>query len=186
MPCIPLGTFLTEPEYLIKQYLQTSSKEPVYLELWDQALAGIQKHLITYTKYANLTVLGEKPNGLNGQIFPKMDHLVCFMPGTIALGVTEGKTVAQAKESGNWGDKQEREMKLAEELMKTCWGMYQVTATGLAPEIGHFRLHDPPIMMSDGIPKSIDELTQSSNIQWRMDYDIHIADFHNVQRPGIC
>lgn len=28
-------------EYLVKQYLQTSGQEPVYFEMWEEALAGI-------------------------------------------------------------------------------------------------------------------------------------------------
>ena len=170
-------------EYLIKQYLQTSKQEPIYQELWDQALEGIQKHLITYTRYSNLTVLGERPNGLDGPLAPKMDHLVCFMHSSISLGATGCKTLAEARKGEDWGQKQEGEMELARQLLKTCWGMYQVTATGLSPEIAHFRIHDPPIMMKDGIPESRTTLSQEGDTTWRMDYDIHVADFHNMQRP---
>ncbi|KAK5260975.1 mannosyl-oligosaccharide alpha-1,2-mannosidase [Exophiala xenobiotica] len=53
-----------------------------------------------------------------------MDHLVCFMPGTIALAVTEGQTVEQAKSrlGSQWTKKHEENLKLAEELMKTLLG----------------------------------------------------------------
>ncbi|CAI7571669.1 unnamed protein product [Penicillium manginii] len=37
-------------EYLVKQYLQTSGDEQIYSEMWEEALAGIQKHLATTTK----------------------------------------------------------------------------------------------------------------------------------------
>lgn len=170
-------------EYLIKQYLQTSKQEPLYQEMWDQSLAGVQKHLITYSKHANLTILGERPNGLGGPISPKMDHLVCFMPGTIALGATEGKTLAEAQQSSTWGAKQEKEMELAKQLMKTCWGMYKVTATGLAPEIAHFDIQDPPAMMEDGVLTSPDVLDADPEAEWRKDYIIKGADSHNLQRP---
>ncbi|CAD6442838.1 b9548ce6-ce4d-4457-b755-2bbabea5f0d1 [Sclerotinia trifoliorum] len=69
-------------EYLIKQYLQTSGQEPVYLDMWSQALEGVQKNLVTYTKYANLTIIAELPSGIGGRLSPKMDHLVCFLPGS--------------------------------------------------------------------------------------------------------
>ena len=176
-------------EYLIKQYLQTNEEEPVYRDMWDEALMGIRKHLITYTKQANLTILGERPSGLNSQLFPKMDHLVCFMPGTIALGATNGRTLTDAKKDPSWGKRQEEEMELARQLTKTCWGFYLVTATGLSPEISHFRMHDPPLMMQDfldndeELPPSPDDLSSADSTQWRMDYDIHVADFHNMQRP---
>ncbi|KAK2753603.1 mannosyl-oligosaccharide alpha-1,2-mannosidase [Arachnomyces sp. PD_36] len=192
-------------EYLIKQYLQTSKQEPIYLEMWDEALVGIRKHLIAYTKEASLTILGERPNGLERDLVPKMDHLVCFMPGTIALGVTGGIPLSEAKKSSNWGQKQEEEMLLARELMKTCWATYLATATGLAAEITYFKMDSPPRMEKDVYPHStwLEGSDSSSSSKgedlplfsqslypledmdsgWRKDIDIHSADRHNLQRP---
>jgi len=150
-------------EYLIKQYLQTSNQEPVYLDM----------------SPSHFTVLGERPNGLSGKLSPKMDHLVCFMPGTIALGATGGATVEEAKKAGKWGKKEEDEMNLAIELTKTCWGMYKVTATGLAPEITFFQTNDPPHMEQDGKLTS----TEMDNDSWKQDYIIKPQDSHNLQRP---
>ncbi|KAI9845697.1 MAG: mannosyl-oligosaccharide alpha-1,2-mannosidase [Thelocarpon superellum] len=169
-------------EYLIKQYLQTSKQEPVYLDMWDQALGGVRKHMITYSSPSNITVLGELPNGIGNGLSPKMDHLVCFMPGTIALGATEGRTEAQAKQSGTWGPKQEEEMQLARELMQTCWGMYKVTATKLAPEIAHFNIYNPPLMEKDQV-QSAASLSDDDDAPWRSDYVIKPNDEHNLQRP---
>ena len=169
-------------EYLIKQYLQTEKQEPVYLALWDESLAGVRKHLITYSNTSHFTVLGERPSGINGELSPKMDHLVCFMPGTIALAATGGLTVDEAKASGQWSEKQESELRLARELTKTCYGMYKAMATGLAPEIAHFNLTEPPHMESDGILDS-DELTNDPEAAWRQDYEIKHNDNHNLQRP---
>ena len=169
-------------EYLIKQYLQTSGEEPIYQELWNQSLAGVRKHLITYSEPHHFTVLGERDNGLDHKLSGKMDHLVCFMPGTIALGATGGLTIADAKKAGKWGEKEEDEMSLAIELTKTCWGMYKVMATGLAPEITHFRLDDPPHMEEDGILAS-KEMTDSPTASWRDDYIVKANDNHNLQRP---
>ncbi|GAB7340634.1 hypothetical protein MBLNU457_7035t3 [Dothideomycetes sp. NU457] len=170
-------------EYLIKQYLQTTMEEPVYNDMWEQAMDGIKKHLITYSSPSNLTVLGERPNGLDSPISPKMDHLVCFMPGTIALGATHGKTLAEAKKSPSWGARQEADMELARQLTKTCWGMYKVTATKLAPEIAHLHLHQPPVMMEDQILQSPEVLSDEVNAEWHKDYEIKGADAHNLQRP---
>ena len=169
-------------EYLIKQYLQTAGEEPIYQDLWNQSLAGIRKHLITYSNASHLTVLAERPQGLGGNISPKMDHLVCFMPGTIALGVTGGITIEEAKKAGKWGSKEESDMKLAIELTKTCYGMYKVMITGLAPEIAHFHIDDPAHMESDGILES-SELSDDSHAKWRDDYIIKHPDNHNLQRP---
>ena len=58
----------------------------------------------------------------------KMDHLVCFVPGMLALGAftargTPGGEAAAA-----------RDLQTAKALAYTCWQMYERTATGLAPE----------------------------------------------------
>ena len=173
---------LTRVEYLIKQYLQTSKQEPIYLDLWEEALRGVRKHLITYSKPSNLVVLGERPSGLDGALSPKMDHLVCFMPGTIALAVTGGASEAEARKSGSWSIKQNEEMELARELMKTCWGMYKISATGLAPEITYFNIYDPPKMESSK-KKPVARLDAAADAKWRRDYEIKPMDKHNLQRP---
>ena len=170
------------PEYLIKQYHQTSLSEPIYLDLWNQALSGIRKHLITYSKKAHLTILAERPSGLDSILHPKMDHLVCFMPGTIALAATGGKTVAEAKKAGKWTKKEQADLDLAIELTKTCWGMYKTTATGLAPEITYFEVDDPPKSDADGPFRSA-ELVPEAGAEWKDDYVIKAQDAHNLQRP---
>ncbi|PVH88215.1 glycoside hydrolase family 47 protein [Cadophora sp. DSE1049] len=169
-------------EYLIKQYLQTSKEEPIYEELWDEALAGVRKHLITYSETAQFTVLGERPDGLQGQLSPKMDHLVCFMPGTIALGATGGISEAEAKKLPTWNKKKDEEMKLARELTETCWGMYKAMATGLAAEITHFNIHDPPLLESAPHKVTVDFKNTEDN-EWKKDFVIKSNDVHNLQRP---
>jgi hypothetical protein len=169
-------------EYLIKQYLQTSKEEPIYEELWNEALAGVRKHLITYSKTSQLTVLGERPNGLSSPLSPKMDHLVCFMPGTIALGATGGLTETEAKKLPTWTKQKNEEMQLARELTQTCWGMYKVMATGLAPEIAHFKIDDPPLPES-APHKGPTTFDDASNGEWRSDYVLKTMDNHNLQRP---
>ena len=177
-------------EYLIKQYLQTGSVENVYLNMWDEALEGVKKHLITYSKHASLTILAERQNGLNAPLTAKMDHLACFMPGTIALAVTGGQTVEKAKGrlGSQWTSKHDENLKLAGELMKTCWGMYKVAPTGLSPEIAYFHTDNPAPQWQGHLdptwapPKSA-ELSDNADAQWRSDYDIHSNDVHNLQRP---
>ena len=52
------------------------------------------------------------------------DHLVCFLPGTLALGYYHGLP--------KW------HLELAAELMETCYQMYARMETGLSPEIVFF------------------------------------------------
>ncbi|TGO90344.1 hypothetical protein BPOR_0068g00110 [Botrytis porri] len=169
-------------EYLIKQYLQTSKEEPIYEELWDEALKGVRKHLITYSSPSKFTVVAERPEGLGGSLSPKMDHLVCFMGGTIALGATGGITEAEARKLPSWSAKKDEEMKLARELTHTCWGMYKVMATGLAPEITHFNIDDPPLP-EDAPHQAPTDFDDPENQEWRKDFIIKNNDNHNLQRP---
>lgn len=152
---------------------------------------------MAYTKHASLAIIGERPNGLNSPLSPKMDHLVCFMPGTIAVGATGGIPLAEARKLPTWGRKQEEEILLSKELMKTCWATYLATETGLAGEITHFRIDDPPRMMHDVFPPSSsnskwDDLYMVSKplhplhdkeAPWRKDISVHAGDRHNLQRP---
>ncbi|KAF2134304.1 glycoside hydrolase family 47 protein [Dothidotthia symphoricarpi CBS 119687] len=172
-------------EYLIKQYLQTQKQEPIYLDMWEESLRGVKKHLLTYTKETHLTVLAERPSGIEGHLHPKMDHLVCFMPGTIALAATGGLPLSQAQKLPTWGKQQEEDMQLARELTKTCMGMYRVTPTGLAPEIAHFDLDDPPKMYRTEILQSKTDLPLdvADGEGWKKDFVIKPADAHNLQRP---
>jgi hypothetical protein len=170
-------------EYLIKQHLQTG--ESIYRDMWDESLAGVKKHLITYTKDSQFTVLAERPSGIEGHLHPKMDHLVCFYPGTIALAATGGLPLSEARKLPTWGKKQEEDMTLARELTKTCMGMYRVTATGLAPEIVHFELDDPPKMYRTEILPSTSDMPRDTpdGEGWKSDFNIKSGDKHNLQRP---
>ncbi|KAJ5947047.1 Mannosyl-oligosaccharide 1-2-alpha-mannosidase [Penicillium verhagenii] len=186
-------------EYLIKQYLQTSEQEPIYKEMWDESLQGIRKHLLAFSKNAQLMVLGERPRGLDNSLTPKMDHLVCFMPGTIALGATGGQPLSKARQSSDWSQQREEEILISRELMKTCWATYLNTRTGLAPEITHFVLDESPVMMADKYADPANSATEApyelqgislpltlqedGHEPWRKDIDIHAMDRHNLQRP---
>lgn len=169
-------------EYLIKQYLQTNKQEPIYEEMWNEALAGVRKHLVTYTEPSGFTIIAERPDGLEYPMSPKMDHLVCFMPGTIALAATGGLTEAEARKLPTWTKKQDDDMQLARELMQTCWGMYKYMKTGLAAEITYFNIPNPPLEESapHQAPAEFDE---DPHAQWRKDFVIHSNDVHNLQRP---
>nr|POE63481.1 mannosyl-oligosaccharide 1,2-alpha-mannosidase [Quercus suber] len=182
-------------EYLIKQYYQTSEQEPIYKDMWEESLDGVKKHLITYSKPSKFTVLAERPRGLDAGLSPKMDHLVCFMPSAIALGVTGGLSVEQARKLPLWTAEKDEDMRLAEELMNTCWGMYTTTKTGLAGEITHFNIHDPPLMYHDfdkgtrpSAPKNFDlKPDDLIDVDYTPvgadDFVVKPGDAHNLQRP---
>lgn len=95
-------------------------KEPVYNSMWEQALKGIQDHLITITEHSNLRFVAELPYGIGGGLSPKMDHLACFLPGSIALGATGGLTLSSARKMPVWNAEKEVQIQLARDLTKTC------------------------------------------------------------------
>ncbi|RYC60100.1 hypothetical protein CHU98_g6108 [Xylaria longipes] len=141
--------------YYVKQYLQTSGQEPVYLEMWEEALDGIQKHLITTTKHSGLKFVAELPRGIGEPLSPKMDHLL--------------------------DNKKEEQIRLARDLMKTCWGMYAVTKTGLAPEIAWFQANEEDLRPAPGDRPLAP--TKNSLAAWKRDYIVKPLDAHNLQRP---
>lgn len=63
---------------------------------------------------------------------------VCFLPGTLAIGATKGMTKEKAMKENLLTFEDLENLKLAEELTHTCFEMYAVTSTGLAPEIAYF------------------------------------------------
>lgn len=149
--------------------------------MWEEALDGIEKHLVMPTKHAGLKIIGELPQGIGGSLSPKMDHLVCFLPGSIALSATGGYTLSQARKMPGWGAEEERHIKLARDVMKSCWGMYAVTKTGLAPEIAWFNANDEDLKPRPGERPS--RATVDSLKAWEQDFIVKPLDAHNLQRP---
>ncbi|XP_068104857.1 endoplasmic reticulum mannosyl-oligosaccharide 1,2-alpha-mannosidase isoform X2 [Hyperolius riggenbachi] len=111
-------------EYLLKQWIQSGKKEAMFLEDYMQAIEGVKTHLLRKSQPNGLSFVGELSHG---HFSPKMDHLVCFLPGTLALGAHNGLTSDH--------------MEIAVSLMETCFQMYKQMETGLSPEISHFFLH---------------------------------------------
>jgi mannosyl-oligosaccharide alpha-1,2-mannosidase len=106
--------------------------------MWNEALSGIQQHLFTTTRTSHLDIVTELPHVIGGPLSPKMDHLVRLLLGAVALSAKGGRTVAWARARPGLMPEKERQMRLARDLMKTYWGMYAMTRTGLAPEIAWF------------------------------------------------
>ena len=93
----------------------------MYRQRWELGIDEAMQLLVktngdglTYvTSLWNMGLIPLKPSS--------MEHLTCFLPGNIALGVMQ-KAVSQAK-AGEY-------MELAEKLTYTCWQMYERTVTG--------------------------------------------------------
>ncbi|KAK7245677.1 hypothetical protein RIF29_40525 [Crotalaria pallida] len=165
-------------EYLIKVWLQcgaSSSRNTSYLhEMYTEAMKGVRHLLVRKSIPNGLVFVGELPYGSQSDFSPKMDHLVCFLPGTLALGATKGLTKEQAMKNNMLNFEDLENLKLAEDLAKTCFEMYAVTSTGLAPEIAYFHTEEFSDQGLDGGNKSS---------KYVNDIIIKPADRHNLLRP---
>lgn len=65
---------------------------------------------------------------------------MCFLAGNLALGATKGLTKQEAEQKKSLTERDLQDLQLAEDLGKTCYEMYAVTATRLAPEIVYFNI----------------------------------------------
>ena len=108
-------------EYLLKYWLLTGKKHDQYKRMYLEAVKGmISKLLVTE---GDITYVAESKHG---NLDRKMDHLVCFVPGTLALGAQHIPEV------------HDEHMRIAKALVHTCYQMYAQQPTGLAPEFVRF------------------------------------------------
>ena len=162
-------------EYLLKQYLFTH--ETLYYQLYRRAMDGMKRHLLRKSYPNGLVYISERPNGLNNIHSSKMDHLVCFMGGLLAMGATEGLNINEARTMDWWDYDREEDWSLAQELTYTCYQMYKQTPSGLAPEIVVF--NDPESMEA----KEFNSEDTNWWISPTKDFAIKPLDAHNLQRP---
>lgn len=119
-------------EYLLKRYIQAEAlgEAPAvvrkYRNNWSLAMRGLTKLLLTESFPSKLKFLAEMETA-NRTLVAKMDHLACFVPGMLALGVW--------KMGGNGSAPY---LELAEDLVYTCIQFYSRQCTGLSPELVHF------------------------------------------------
>lgn len=132
-------------EYLLKQYLQTDRTEPVYRDMYDQAMDGVRNLLMDRTPRQELLFTRElspqrtAEGGMTWISTNKQDHLVCFLGGSFLLGMYEG-----GRKMLDWSRVPEMEHRdkldyiAGTGLIDSCVETYN-TATGLGPEIAMFR-----------------------------------------------
>ncbi|KAJ8502607.1 hypothetical protein ONZ45_g11607 [Pleurotus djamor] len=136
-------------EYLLKQYIQTNRTETVYRDMYEDAMQAVHSHLVqksfkTQLTYTSELIPEQHPDGeISWRLTPKQDHLVCFLGGSLMLGATTSGALVQPvsippKEDelslSGW-----RDWRTGVELIKTCMRTHD-TATGLSPEMVHFRI----------------------------------------------
>lgn len=122
-------------EYLLKQWLQSPLEEKfkqLFLDVMDELPHLVRPRATTAAQNYSLVMMWP-----NGRTEWKMEHLSCFVPGTIALGLM-ALPPKEVESRDVW-------IALAEGLTRTCVQMWTSSKSGLAPE---------HIMMSEGHPHS--------------------------------
>jgi mannosyl-oligosaccharide alpha-1,2-mannosidase len=115
-------------EYMLKTWLQLGEKDEYLREMFDDSMDGVHSILSQKSSPSGLSYIADF-NG--GQLDHKMDHLVCFMGGALALG-------AYTNPEGIDSPRSVRDMKLAKAITYTCYQMYARQPTGIAPEFVRF------------------------------------------------
>ncbi|CAL7951018.1 unnamed protein product [Xylocopa violacea] len=114
-------------EYLLKQWLQTGKTVNYLRDDYLLGIAGTRKHLAKRTAINKYLFIAELV-GASKELTPKMDHLTCYLGGTLALGVHHGLPSDH--------------MDLANEIVRTCYQTYAIQPTFLAPEITYFNIQN--------------------------------------------
>ncbi|KAG8998702.1 hypothetical protein FRB95_012176 [Tulasnella sp. JGI-2019a] len=118
-------------EYLIKSYLQSSRHDHRTQAMFVKAINGIINNLLYISPTRNLLYVTDSSATGTRQPSNKLEHLSCFLPGVIALGVRYLPINpnlgydAESKKLWGWA---------AEGLGRTCWITYADQVSGLGPD----------------------------------------------------
>eukprot|EP00930_Biecheleria_cincta_P099769 TRINITY_DN91384_c0_g1_i1.p1 TRINITY_DN91384_c0_g1~~TRINITY_DN91384_c0_g1_i1.p1 ORF type:complete len:586 (+),score=92.38 TRINITY_DN91384_c0_g1_i1:153-1910(+) len=116
-------------EYLLKSYVLGGRKDTEKLRAWKLAMQQMRSGLLRKSP-GGLFYLAEGSWGLSGvgSSSVTMDHLACFMGGSLALG----SHFVPKPDAESWW------LPTAKELGRTCYEMYRQSPSGLAPEAVSF------------------------------------------------
>jgi len=116
-------------EYLLKVWVQGGRKEGMYRRMYDAAMQGLTELLLKRSHPSKLAYVADWTGSSTED---KMDHLVCFVPGMLALGAYTAAGTGAGEEHAA------RDLTNAKALAYTCFQMYERMATGIAPEFVTF------------------------------------------------
>eukprot|EP00027_Filamoeba_sp_ATCC50430_P001130 CAMPEP_0168557680 /NCGR_PEP_ID=MMETSP0413-20121227/9556_1 /TAXON_ID=136452 /ORGANISM="Filamoeba nolandi, Strain NC-AS-23-1" /LENGTH=602 /DNA_ID=CAMNT_0008588731 /DNA_START=65 /DNA_END=1873 /DNA_ORIENTATION=- len=114
-------------EILLKQYLLSNKQNDMFKDMYLAAMTGMNNLLIfppvTDSQNVSGRFLGEYDVSRR-ELIPEMDHLVCYVPGMLSLGSASGVA----------GELSNLHMKIAEDLLQSCFRLYDESPSGLAAE----------------------------------------------------
>jgi mannosyl-oligosaccharide alpha-1,2-mannosidase len=185
-------------EYLLKQWILTGQTDELMLTRYIHAIKSVRRKLLrrstSTTSTTGLLYIAEESGNA---ISSKMDHLVCFLPGVLALGdfynISTSSNTTQSTEStssSNYYYETASDLEIAEELAETCYQLYRRTPTGLAPEIVFFNEADS----TDRSTSSTSSTPSTTPVEGSYpgahasdigggDFSIKEDDAHNLLRP---
>ncbi|KAA6419670.1 MAG: mannosyl-oligosaccharide 1 [Trebouxia sp. A1-2] len=146
-------------EYLLKMWLLKGQKDDMYRSMWESSMDEMM------TKLMNVSVGGLLYIGLiqqNTMFMPRLEHLTCYLPGNLALGVVYGAVN---------GSKADHYMAVAKNLTYSCWQMYERMPVGLAPEMVWFHPTDD-LQAGSNANQLRPEVLESFFYMWRFTGDV--------------
>jgi mannosyl-oligosaccharide alpha-1,2-mannosidase len=166
-------------EYTLKCWLHEGRRDAELLRAYQDAVHGVTTKLLGRSRVEQLLFVGELE--ANNRLTGKMDHLVCFYPGLLALGHMSGvrprdeqmEEQAAALKRLGFADGA-TQLDVAAELTAGCRELYARNPLGMGPEIGHFNVDDEHAT-DDMIIKPADahsllrpEYVESLYVLWRV------------------
>jgi len=116
-------------EYVLKQYLMSGKTERRLLQMYLDYMSEVLEKMLFVSPNRHLLYVTD----LNyGNPTHRFEHLSCFFPGLLALGVhtlTDAELPPKTRELHAWA---------AEGLATTCWVQYADSPSGLGPEESTF------------------------------------------------
>ncbi|OAD54624.1 Mannosyl-oligosaccharide alpha-1,2-mannosidase isoform B [Eufriesea mexicana] len=145
-------------EYLLKAWIQSGKEDVEARQMYDEAIAAIDQHMIKTSPGKLLYVSDLKYDRLEH----KMGHLACFAGGMFALGA---KTLEN--------ELSESYMRIAAGLTHTCHESYDRSYTKLGPEAFHFIEGNEAKSLKNGEKYYIlrPETFESYFVMWRLTKD---------------
>ncbi|KAG0282795.1 hypothetical protein BGZ96_000127 [Linnemannia gamsii] len=112
-------------EYLLKEWILLDGKAPKFREMFEKAANSIKKYMVMRPENGSqdYAILGHV-NSASKNIEPDMEHLACFMSGSLAMGA-------------KYFDRPD-DLVLARQVAQGCFLGYHQSATGLGPEAAKF------------------------------------------------
>ena len=137
-------------EYMLKLWILTGYKNKLAIKMYVQSVDAANEELL---RMIHDKKRRDEPYYFYGDkswnsFYGTMEHLVCFMPGALALGSYHAMLIEQeydesalTKYERQLITDRDKHLKLAHVLLESCYSLYREMPTGLAPESISFDEH---------------------------------------------